>query len=265
MVASIVRTVPPGFAPSARVTTPLPVPELLPEIVINDVCELATHAHPDPEVFVMVTVTVPPFAGTLAWSGETVKAQVPADAPDWAIVTVRPATLAVPTRAAPALASTASTATPASVPDAPDLTLMNGEALVVVHPQFDPTAAVTVTATSTAEAPTDASAGEIVSSHGKDEGAPAACVTVSVRLATVTLPCRPSAAFGCTVKRTDPLPVPPAAPVTLMKGAADAAVQLQAFPLAVTGIVNSAPLAAIAPAGASPVVNVQLDDVEDEP
>ena len=59
-------------------------------------------------------------------------------------------------------------------------------------------------------------------------GTGAACVTVNVRLAIVTVPLRAAPALAATVIATEPLPLPLPPEVTVIQGALlTAAVQLQ--------------------------------------
>jgi hypothetical protein len=112
---------------------------------------------------------------------------------------------------------------PLPVPAAPELTVIHGAPLVAVHAQ----AAVVVTATVVvlALASTLWLVGAIEYVQG---GAPAACMTLNVCVATVSVPVRAAPVFAATLKPTDPLPVPAAPDVTVSHTELLAAVHVQA-------------------------------------
>jgi hypothetical protein len=108
--------------------------ETMPELtVMKPALDWAVHRQvASPLDSVIVRSTGPPSddAGTVI--GDTSKAHgAPCE-----IVTIRPATVAVPVRAAVLWAATASTVTPLSVPLAPLWTVMKASLLMAVHAQF---------------------------------------------------------------------------------------------------------------------------------
>ena len=99
---------------------------------------------------------------------------------------------------------------PLPAPDAPDVTVIHGATLAAVHAHA--AVVVTVTVEMLAFASTSRLVGEIEYEHGAE---PAACVTLNVCVAIVTMPVRAVPVFAATLKPTTPLPVPAAPDVTV--------------------------------------------------
>jgi hypothetical protein len=98
-------------------------------------------------------------------------------------VTVFPAIVSVPTRCVPVLADTEKTELPLPLPLAPLVTVNQLALLVAVQPH--PVVVVTVTVVEPPALVGDVLVGDTVKVHGA-----AACVTVNVRPATVSVPAR---------------------------------------------------------------------------
>jgi hypothetical protein len=179
----------PVFAATLTLTTPLPVP-LPPLAIVNHAAfDVAVHAHD----VVTPTVVVPPSAATLTSVGRIANVHVCAAAA-WLTVNVRPPIDAVPVRATPVLAAADTVTLPLPVPLAPAVIVSHDALEVAVH-AHDEADAVTATAAVPPSAAMVALDGEIVKLHG----AGAACVTVTVRPATVKVPERSLPAFAATV------------------------------------------------------------------
>jgi hypothetical protein len=131
MVSVPVR-IAPVFAATVKLTDPAPVP-LEPLVTVIQLASLtAVHAQPD----CVVTVTGPPVppAVSNAWLiGEMLYAH----AALCEIVTVCPATVSVPVRAAPVFASTEKVTVPAPVPLAPVTIVIQLTLAVAVHEHPD--------------------------------------------------------------------------------------------------------------------------------
>ena len=125
-------------------------------------------------------------------------------------VNVLPATVSVPTRTSSAvLAATVKSTVPFPIPDAPAVTVIHELLLAAVHAQ--PAAVVTAVLPVPPAAGSDWLAGEIVYEHA------AACVTVNVLPAAVSVPVRiVPAVLAATVNATVPFPDPDAPPVTVI-------------------------------------------------
>jgi hypothetical protein len=137
-------------------------------------------------------------------------------------------------RAAPVFASTLKVIVPLPVPDALPVTTSHGwlEAAVQAHVPAD---AVTAIEPELAASPTLCEGGESVNVHGGGGGAgAAACDTVKVCPAIVSVPERAVAVLAAIANPTAPLPVPDAPLVTVSHGAFDAAVHVQVVAEAVT-------------------------------
>jgi hypothetical protein len=108
------------------------------------------------------------------------------------------------------LAATLRPTDPLPVPDAPEVTVIHGAPLAAVHEQ--PAAVVTATVGVLALASTFWLVGAIEYEHGATN---AACVTVNVCVAIVSVPVRCAPVLAATLNATDPLPVPAAPEVTV--------------------------------------------------
>jgi hypothetical protein len=152
------------------------------------------------------------------------------------IVNVRPATVTVPDRLVDTvLAATATVTVPAPVPLAPAVTV--SQAALLVDVQVHPLPAETDVLVDCAEAPTERLVGEIEYEQA------AACVTVNVWPATVSVPVRAVVAvLAAALKETVPLPEPLAPLVTASQEALLTAVHAQPVP-AVTFTVPVPPAA----------------------
>ena len=99
-IVSVADRAAPEVGAAANCTSPLPVP-LAPDVIVSHGALLvAVQAQPGPVA--IATEPEPPDAGTLWRSADSVYSQPCA----WVTVTVRPATLNVPVRAAPSAAAT---------------------------------------------------------------------------------------------------------------------------------------------------------------
>jgi len=117
----------PLLAAAETVTVPLPVPEAPPVIVRNPALVDAVQLQPEPCVLVTVNVAVPPLAPTVAVAGVTLNTQ---DVVDGCVtVTVCPAMVSAPDRAAPLLAAAETVTVPLYLPSAP-LVIVRNPALV---------------------------------------------------------------------------------------------------------------------------------------
>lgn len=188
----------PAFAATLNATEPVPVP-LAPDVtVIHE--SLRTAVQPQPLGAVTeIGGPLPAAAPTDAVVGVTVIAQVPA----WETVTVWPATLMVPLRAAPPFAATLKVTTPEPLEVGGDTRVIQGAALVVA--QLHPADAVTLIDKLLAP-PAGAVTVEELSVNAQ-VGA-AAWVIVSVAEPTVTVPIREAPVLAPTTKVTVPAPLP---------------------------------------------------------
>jgi hypothetical protein len=161
-------------------------------------------------------------------------------------VNVCPAIVSVPLRAAPVFDAALNETEPLPVPLAPPVTAIQAALDAAVHAQLAP--AVTATVPLPPVESTFWLDGEIEKLHagggggGGGGGEPAACDTVSVWPAIVSVPLRASAVFAATVNVTVPFPLPDAPPVIEIHDAFDAAVHAQPLP-AVTATDPLPPLA----------------------
>jgi hypothetical protein len=141
-------------------------------------------------------------------------------------VNVWPAIVSVPDRAAPMFAATLNATVPLPGAGGPDVIAIQPAFDAAVHGQL---AALAVTATEpvppTSES--DCAVGAIVKVHG----AGAACESVIVCPATVSVPVRAAPVFATTVKLTAPLPAPEVA-LILIQSAFDEAVHAQTLSVA---------------------------------
>jgi hypothetical protein len=106
---------------------PLPVPDAPFEILIQETLLAAVHVHPDEAV--TPTDPAPPSGGADCDVCDSEYEHPFA----WLIVTVRPATVAVPLRGAPPFAAIVSCTVPSPVPPAPEGTLIHDTLAVAVH------------------------------------------------------------------------------------------------------------------------------------
>jgi len=121
---------------------------------------------------------------------------------------------------------------PFPVPDAPPVTTSHGAFDAAVQPHV-PADALTAIEPEVAVSATLCDGGESVKVHGAGAGA-AACDTVKVCPAIVSVPERAAAVLAAIANPTAPLPVPDAPLVTVSHGAFDAAVHVQVVAEAVT-------------------------------
>jgi hypothetical protein len=106
---------------------PLPVPEAPFETLIQEALLAAVQVHPDDVV--TPTDAAPPSGGADCDVCDSEYEHPLA----WLIVTVRPATVAVPLRAPPPFAAIVSWTVPSPVPPAPDGTLIQDTLAAAVH------------------------------------------------------------------------------------------------------------------------------------
>jgi hypothetical protein len=130
--------------------------------------------------------------------------------------------VSVPLRASALLAATVKATVPLPLPDPPLVIEIHGAFADAVHEQ--PAPAVTATEPPPPLASTDWLLGEIANVHG---GGAAACVTVSVWPAMVSVPLRAAPGFAVAVYVTEPLPDPVAPREIVIHGAFDEAVHAQ--------------------------------------
>ena len=234
MVAVPVRLVPAVLAATLRPTVPLPVPEAPEVTAIHDALLVAVRAQP--LVPLTDTDTGPPAAPTLWLDGDSENA--PHAAADWVTVKVFPPMVAVPVRLVPAaLAPTLRPTVPLPVPEAPEVTAIHAALLVAVRAQ--PLVPPTDTDTDPPAAPT-------LWLDGDSENAPhaaAACVTVKLRPATVSVPdLDVPAVLACTLKPAAPLPLPEAPLVIVSQEVLLAAVHAHPEPAVTLTVPVAAPL-----------------------
>ena len=178
-------------------------------------------AHVQPDCVVTVIVPLPPDCATVRASGLTVNVHAAAAS---VTVNVFPAIVTVPDRVAVAVFAAAVNPTlPAPLPLAPLEIVTHDVAVVAVQPQ--PVVVVTVTVPLPPAAGSDWLTGEIVNEQD------AACVTVNVEPAIVSVPTRVVAAvFAATLNVTVPLPEPAAPVLTVIHVTLLAAVQAHPAP-----------------------------------
>lgn len=157
-----------------------------------------------------------------------------------------PAIVIVPERAAPLFAATENATVPLPLPDPPPVSEIQSAPEEAV--QLQPAPAVTATLPELPPAAIEALVAPRLNVHA------AACVTVNVWPAIVSVPVLLPPVFAPTVKLIDPLPVPAAVVVIAIQEAFDVAVQVHAAgPLTVTE-----PLAPLAAADRLELDNVKL-------
>jgi hypothetical protein len=125
------------------------------------------------------------------------------------MVTVWPATVSVPLRPEPVLACTEYVTVPLPVSEPPLATVTQLTLLFAVHEHTDDVVTLIAVPLPPA-APTDTVVGETANAH-----AAAACVTVTVRPATASVPVRSGPVLLEALKETDPSPEPFAPDVTV--------------------------------------------------
>ncbi len=231
-IVSVPVRLDPVFAATPNVTEPLPDPVAPPVMVIHDA--LLDAVQPQPVA--AVTLLLPlPAAAVNDWLVGEIDGEHEAAA--CVTVNVAPAIVNVPVRLeAAVLAATLNATVPSPDPDAPPVTVIQAALLVAVHAQ--PVAAVTVLLPVPADAANAWPVGEIEGEHEA-----AACVTVNVAPAMVSVPVRVDATvFAATSNVTAPLPDPVAPLVMLIQAALLAAVQLQPV-AAVTALLPPPPCA----------------------
>jgi hypothetical protein len=190
----------PVFDATLNETEPLPVPLAPPATVIQAALDVAVHAQLAPVV--TATVPLPPVESTFWLDGEIEKVHAggggggggggAAAACD--TVNVWPAIVSVPLRAAPLFVATAKLTVPFPLPDAAPLIEIHEAFDAAVHAQ--PLPAVTATEPLPPLASTDWLLGAIAKLHG---GGTAACVTVSVSPAIVSVPLRAAPGLAVAV------------------------------------------------------------------
>src|SRR5919198_3075895 len=209
---------------------PLPVPDapLVTDIQLAPL--VAVHAH---QLSVVIAiVTVPPSDPNDCAAGEIEK---PHGAASCAAVNVWLAIVAVAVRAPAGLGAMLMEIVPFPVPDSPLVIVSDGSLLTAVHEHQLPVVTLTI-----AVPPPDGIAwvaGEMEKLHPA-----AACVTVKVWSAIVTVPVRSPAAFAAIETAIVPLPHPDAPAVIVIHGAFDVVVQLHVLPLAIATL-TTAPFA----------------------
>src|SRR5205807_636162 len=137
MVAVPVRRAP-LLAAIASCTVPLPVPEA-PEAIVSQ-SALDTAVHWQALDVVIVTVALPPDAGTVVDGGAIEKLHGGGAAAVCITVNAWPPIASVPARAAPAFEATLNDRVPAPVPDAPEAIVIHGTFDTAVHAQPWPAA-----------------------------------------------------------------------------------------------------------------------------
>ena len=142
-----------------------------------------------------------------------------------------------------AFASTLNAIVPLPVPDAPVAITSHGALEAAVHVQV-PADAATAIEPAVAPSPTFCEGGESENVHGAGGAMAAACDTVKVCPAIVSVPERGVVVFAAIANPTEPLPVPDAPLVTVSHGAFDAAVQVQVVAEAVTATLPAPPVSA---------------------
>jgi hypothetical protein len=216
-MVSVPARLEPVLAATANVTEPLPDPDAPPVMEIHDA--LLDALQPHPVAAVTVLVPVPATAVKDCVVGEIDGEQ---DAAACVTLKVAPAIVKVPVRVETALfAATLKPTVPLPDPVAPPVTVIQAALLTAVHAQ--PAATLTLLLPVPADAVKNCPLGEIDGEHDA-----AACVTVKVAPAIVSVPVRLDATvFTAASKVTEPLPDPVAPLVTVIQGALLAAVQLQ--------------------------------------
>jgi len=215
------------FTLAATVTVPLPVPDAPFTIVSQDAFVEAVQAHP----FGAVTATrpLPPEAATPTSSGATLNAHGMVAAA-WVMVTACPATVAVVERPAPSLAATDSCTVPDPVVVCAVATTIHEAGTLACQIQAD--VVVTRMVSVPPSAGTDAVVGDTAKVHGGPDVA--ACATVTVCPATITMPVRAPPGLAANDSATAPGPAPAGPPVTVIQVAFDVASHTQLAVVATT-------------------------------
>jgi hypothetical protein len=207
------------LADARNVTEPVPVPEpVIGEVIVSHGVEVvAVHAHPEAVVMLMVGPgPASPIIDT--FNGDTVYAQ----GADCETVTVRPATVRVPFLAA-VPAATLNVTEPEPLPLMPAVMVIHGTLLRAAQGQFIPVVTVTTCPTAPAAATVKPSGFTVV----VQSGGAAACVTVTARPATVSVPFRAAPVFAAMRYSTVPFPEPVSPEVMVIHELPLLAVQLQ--------------------------------------
>ena len=204
------------LAATSNVTEPLPDPVAPLVNVIHTLLLTAVHGQPA----AVVTVLLPLLSAAVNdWLvGDTAGEHV---LPAWVTVKVAPAMVSVPVRPDAVLAATLNDTDPLPDPVAPLVRVIQDALLDAVQAQ--PVAAVTVLLPVPAAAAKDCVVGEIDGEHDA-----AACVTVNVAPAIVSVPVRLDATvFAATLNPAVPLPDPVAPLVIVIQEALLVAVHAQ--------------------------------------
>ena len=220
------------LAATSNVTEPLPDPEAPLVSVIHTLLLTAVHGQPA----AVVTVLLPVLAAAVNdWLvGDTAGEH---ELPACVTVKVAPAMVSVPVRAEAVLAATLNDTDPLPDPVAPLVTVSQEALLEALHPQ--PVAAVTLAVPFPDAAVKDCVLGEI---DGEQDAA--ACVTVKVAPAIVSVPVRLEATvFAATLKAAVPFPDPVAPLVIVIHAALLVAVHAQ--PVAALTVLLPVPPAAV--------------------
>jgi hypothetical protein len=155
--------------------------------------------------------------------------------------------VSVPLRAAPVFGVTPNVTVPLPVPEAPPVTVSHAAFALAVHAHVV-AEAVTETEPDAPVSAASCAVGEIVNVQGGGGGgggaAGAACDTVKVCPAIVSVPVRAVPVFAAAVNATVPLPVPDAPLVTVNHSAFARAVHAHVFADAVTTTEPDAPVSA---------------------
>ena len=155
---------------------------------------LLTAVHAQPAVVVTVTVVPGPPARRSTDSAARSRTHRHGGAAACVTVNVWPAIVSVPVRSAPVFAAIVKSTDPLPVPLAPDVIVNHAALLTAVHAQ--PAVVVTVTVVpGPPAAPIDWLVGAIVYAQA---GGAAACVTVNVWPAIVSVPVRSAPVFAAT-------------------------------------------------------------------
>jgi sensor domain CHASE-containing protein len=214
MVTVPVRVVVFGFAAKLSVTVPLPAPDAPLDTVIQEALETAVHWHCD--VVLTFTDELPPL---LLVESDVALMLYSQGAAACVTVTVLPAMVTVPVRVVVfGFAAKLSVTVPLPAPDAPLDTVIQEAAETAVHWHCD------VVLTFTDEFPPLLLVESDVALMLYSQGA-AACVTVTVLPAMVTVPVRVVVfGFAAMLSVTVPLPAPDAPLDTVIQEALDTAV-----------------------------------------
>ena len=207
---------------AATVTVALPVPLAAPAIVSHGALAVALQAHDGADA-VIATLAVPALAPRFALVGAIVKLHGGGGgggAADCAIVNVRPATVTAPERSPPALAATVNVTVALPLPLVP-VSVIHGTVLDAVQAQL-PDAASMRTVPLPPDDPKLSVEALTVNVQFN-----AACVTVNVWPAIVSVPLRSAPEFAAIENATVPGPLPDPPDVTEIQLAFDVAVHAQ--------------------------------------